>query len=191
HAGLPAEGFHFMPDVAAVQGPPGAGAEQGPLLDILRPGIPPQAFRQFLRQQDGPALSLQPDLRPASTQGLRRDEAQFAHPDTGGADRQHHVVQPLVLAPLGNREQPAVLRLRQVPLLLPKRPPLNLQQLHLAVLRSTEPQIRVHSRELVVDRQSPVLLLQALPVCQNTRLGHRGAAQSQSQLFRLLHVFFH
>ena len=64
HAGLPAEGFHFMPDVAAVQGPPGAGAEQGPLLDILRPGIPPQAFRQFLRQQDGPALSLQPDLRP-------------------------------------------------------------------------------------------------------------------------------
>ena len=68
--------------------------------------------------------------------GPPRDEAQFAYPDTGGADVSITWYSRWFLRPLAAR-QPAVLRLRQVPLLLPKRPPLNLQQLHLAMLRST------------------------------------------------------
>lgn len=45
HAGLPAEGFHFMPDVAAVQGPPVRVRNRGPSWYpapwAYRRGVPP------------------------------------------------------------------------------------------------------------------------------------------------------
>ena len=122
-------------------------------------GVLFQLPAELRREQDGPDLPLQADLRPAKPRRLDGDIPHLRDPDAGGADGLHQQAQALPAFRRRGVQELPVFRLGELPALLPESPALDPEELDLAVLPAKEFQKAVEGGEHGVNGGGGAALL--------------------------------
>ena len=131
HLSQGAKCFHFMENIAPVQGAAGMGDENTAGSDPLTFCIPAQQAAQLPGQQHSAVFSLQTHSGTALPHCFHRNKPQLTDSDSSGADGLQQQPQPLLPCFLSRTEQAVILLTGQLP--FPEGTGLDLQALNGAV----------------------------------------------------------
>ena len=179
-----AELFHRSPDVAAVQRPSRAGAEDDAAADSRVPRVAQQERFEPAGEQNFPVFVLagHADLAPAH--GLHREIPQLRDADAGGADGLHQKPQPPVS--LRGPQKAQVFRAAQLPLRSLVDLPLHAAQPHAAVRQAAEGEKAVHRRQHGIHGPQGVAAREQMPLVGDRPLSRDALPAEPAQ--KALHI---
>ena len=129
--------------------------------------ILPEYPAKLSRQKDPSAFALTVDFGLAAVHRLDGDVSDLRHADTGGADRLHQKVQPLVVFVLGGAQQAAIIVFCQLPVGGCEDLLLNFEVFDPEVVPLHKPKKAVKRRQRRVDARRGVVLAKIGFICDD------------------------
>ena len=157
-----AEPFHGGPDVAAVQRPSRAGAEDDAAGDARVPRVAQQKRFEPAGEQNLPVFILAGHADLALAHGLHREIPQLRDANAGGADGLHQKPQPPIS--LRGPQKAQVFRAAQLPFRALVDLTLHAAQPHAAVRQAAEGKKAIHRRQHGIHGPQRVAAREQMPL---------------------------